>query len=89
MKRIIYPLVLMMIFLSTPVAAEITEQELYDAKVILHQMANKVGVLEKAIKHVLKGEVEDIFLTAGQIQTQKNIYINEKAELQTLYQELP
>lgn len=89
MKKLIYGLIavsLIMIPLST---FAITPTQLEQAEDTLRQMDSKISVLRGYVQIAYRGTSEDITLTSTQIQDLKDKYLLEKAELVTLYNQLP
>ena len=66
----------------------LTQQDLINNKVKLNEMRAKINILMKALEIAIKGEIEGITLTTDQKTILKNIYINQKADLATLYGQL-
>ena len=67
----------------------ITVEELNKAEYILTQMDNKIATLREYVQIARDGKIQGIILTATQKEELKQKYLTEKAELVTLYQQLP
>jgi len=67
----------------------ITIDQLNQAEDILRQMDSKISQLREYVQIARDGKIRDITLTATQRQELQNKYLAEKAELVTLYNQLP
>jgi len=83
---------ILILFLSLTLVSSsyaITEEQLNAADDILRQMDSKISVLRGYVQVAARGKVRGITLTAGQKNTLKDSYTDEKSELTTLFNQLP
>lgn len=87
MKKIV--LILLFLTLMITSCFAITPEQLDQAEETLRQMDGKIAQLRGYVQRARSGMVEDITLTPEQKQELKNRYLNEKADLVDLYNQLP
>ena len=67
----------------------ITQQQLEQAEEKLRQISEKVGILRECVQIARQGVAGLVTLTSAQVQALKDKYTVEKADLATLYNQLP
>ncbi len=86
MKKLILVALLILIPLST---FAIDQDKLADARNTFEQMKYEIQELIDIVNLASSSNIREITLTAGQKQTLRDAYDNNKRNLVTLYQELP
>ena len=87
MKKLIFTIFILTLLVLPSFA--ITVEQLDQANEILTQMDRKIAQLRGYVQIARDGKVGEIILTAAQKQELKDRYLNEKAELVALYNQLP
>ncbi len=87
MKKVMVVFLISVFLVST--AGAVTQEQLVQASKTLGRMNRKVRSIKRYVDIAQAGKSGIVTITAEQKQALVDLYMAEKSDLQTLYQELP